>query len=502
MRYRWFICFFMLTVSAGLPASAQELGQKWQQIYDAGITAADAGDYAKAEKKLREALAIARKFGDADSRHAESVSDLGVVLFLQQRDDEARPFLERGLALHKTTIGIHKKTSNAAYWMGDFYLTVGEYEKAVEALQYSVDVSRKAAVPEDDGTIVVLRTLGIALIYAGRSAEAVEPLRHVVEFRNASPNTPRSEVAQSSDWYGAALYSAGRYREAAEQYQRAVDIWKTSDGDDRIAYTLGQLGNAHDKLGNDLEAEAAYQDEVEFSARIYGETSEELLGALRHLWAFYTSRNRLTAVPHIEGRIAKITGEPAPGQTPVAKQNNQPSAAAGGNALAESGNSGNAGDGNALPDPYDEIPAILYRKATVGTGCDRSGQPATMSDNEHQGTLFLAWAEIALEKEAKDLQAAYDLYAEALYTGLKCTRAGRDAVPGVMMRIAIVAMHLDRKNEAETTSTFAIQFADIQFKNDPPERRGIYELFAELHRALGNEALANEAEAFAAKIGK
>lgn len=502
MRYQWFVCLFLLTVSAGLPASAQDSGQKWQQVYDAGIAAAEAGDYAKAERKLRQALDLARKFGDADSRHAESVGDLGVVLFLQQRHDEARPFLERGLVLHKTTLGVHEKTGNAAHWMGDFYLTVGEYEKAVEALQYTVDVRRKAAVPDDDGTITAYKLLGIALIHAGRGAEAVGPLMHAVEFQNASPNVAESEVANSQDWYGTALYSSGRYSEAAEQHQRAIDTWKKTGEDASIAYALGRLAKAREKLGNDRETEAAYLDEVKTCDRVFGETSKESLGALRHLLAFYKPRNKPTMVAHIEGRIARTTGEPVPGQTPVARQNDQSSAAAGGNALADSGNGGNAGDGNALPDPYDAIPAILYRKATVGSGCDRSGQPANMSDNDYQSGLFLAWAKGALEKEATDLQAAYAFYAEALYTGLECTRSVKDSIPNVMMRIAVVAMHLDRKSEAEKTSTFAIQFADIQFKNDPGQRRGIYELFAKLHRRLGNEALANEAEAYAAKIGK
>ena len=502
MGYRWIACLFLLTVSAGLPANAQDAAQKWEQVYEAGITALYAGDYVKAEKNLREALTIARKFGDADGRYAESLGDLGAVLFLQQRYDEARPFLEHGLALHKTTIGVHEKTRNAAHWMGEFYLTVGEYDKAAEALLYSLDVGRKAKVPDDSQIIVLYESLGIALVYAGRGAEAVEPLKDVVESQAASPDVTGTHLASSRDWYGSALYSAGRYEEAAKQHQLAIDIWKKTGENANIAYALSRLGNAYNKLGNDRKAEAAYLDELKYCDQVFGENSKESLIALRHQLDFYKPRNKPATVAYIEGRISKITGEPAPGQIPAASRDETPDAVADRNVLAEIVDGGNADNSNSPPDPYDEIPAILYRKANVGSACDATDRPANVSDNEYFASMSMAWAKLALEEEAKNLPAAYELYAEALFIGLKCTNMARDLVPTVMMRIAIVAMHLDRKNEAENTSTFAIQFADIRFNNKPKERREIYELFADLHRALGNEALAKEAEAFAANIGK
>lgn len=479
MRYRWFVCLFFLTVSTGFPASAQDSGQKWQQVYDAGIAAAEAGDYAKAERKLRQALNLARKFGDADSRHAESVGDLGAVLFLQQRYDEARPFLERGLVLHKTTLGAHEKTGNAAHWMGDFYLTVGEYEKAVEVLQYTVDVRRKAAVPEDDGTIAAYKLLGMALRHAGRDAEAVGPLMQAVELQEASPTVARSDVANSRDWYGTALYSSGRYREAAEQHQRAIDTWKKTGGEDAsIAYALGRLGNAHVKLGNDLEAKAAYLDEVKTCDRVFGETSKESLGALRRLLAFYKPRNKPTMVAHIEGRIARITGEPAPGQS----GGQQPAAASDVPA--------------GLVDALKPIPALV-RYQNIGKINGVEAMLGTeYSANSWKPARDQAKAAGDVEYDRKNYAKAYDHYAEALYICFGYALGdARWTVGESFYDVAFAAWGLGKMKEAEDMFLRGINEYKRLQDQVPEGLRNTYVGYASLLKAQGRTQEAAQMEA-------
>ena len=487
MRYLKLVFLFLLTLHAGLPARAQDGGQKWKQTHAAAIKALEDGDYVLSEQKMRQALDLARPFGESDGRYAETVGDLGAVLYLQRRYDEARSFLEAGLRLHIAPFGAHEKTGNAGHWLGEFYFEVGEYEKAVDMFRYTIDIRRQAAVPEDNSTILVHKNLGVSLVRLGKPKEALEPLSHTVKFQSSSPDTEKGELAGSYGWSGVAYYRAGRYRESAAQHQLAVNNWKSAGDQSNVAQALHRLGEAYEQLGSKRDTEQAYLEELATWDGLLGENSKESLGALRKLQAIYQEQGQSKLAAAFDERVSIVTGEPAPAQIPAARQNTPSSAAA---------------SGNAVPDPYDVIPAILYRKATVGVGCDRSDKPANMSDDEYQAAMFIAWSEIALEKEATDLQEAYGLYAEALYTGLECTRSVKDTIPNVMIRIAVLAMHLDRKNEAEKTASIALQFADIQFKNNPRERRGIYKLFAELHRKLGNQTLADEAEAFAAQLGK
>ncbi len=74
-------------------------GPPWEDLNAAGVAAYRARNFVEAEKKFREAITRAERFGKEDPRLATSLSNLGEVYRAQARLAEAEPLYRRALEI-------------------------------------------------------------------------------------------------------------------------------------------------------------------------------------------------------------------------------------------------------------------------------------------------------------------------------------------------------------------------------------------------------------------
>src|SRR5262249_29490566 len=113
---------------------------------------------------------------------------------------------------------------------------------------------------------------GVCLVEAGRAEEAVAAYREALELREpltaGSPDSPvaRSELAETRNNLGWALYKAGRDGEAEQKLLAAHALWRRlvqAGGEHArrsLAQSLHNLGHVWSRMNRRADALAAYTE--------------------------------------------------------------------------------------------------------------------------------------------------------------------------------------------------------------------------------------------------
>lgn len=181
----------------------------------------------RAEELFRQAIAIDPGFADAHSRLAYTIV-LGMVYF-DAAPDNAR--LDEALALAKRSIELDDQDANSYFIIGRVHLARREYDLAIEALQYALELNPCLAV--------TYCGLGDSLAYEGRLDEAIEQFEIAVKL---SPHDPFRWAFYS--YRSMAHLFRGDFDQAATWARNAIRIpnaqyWARA----HLVAALGHLGN-------------------------------------------------------------------------------------------------------------------------------------------------------------------------------------------------------------------------------------------------------------------
>jgi Flp pilus assembly protein TadD len=204
-----------------------------------GIVALGQGRSAEAATALARAQELAPGNDDVARRIAAAYDRLG-------REEEAEAMYQRAVALRPT------------YWrhvndLGVFYLHRGRMEEAKSQFRETIRLS-----PERHTGYA---NLAGAHLLAGEIEEAEPLLQAAIRIR-------ASDSAHNNLAF--VYYSTGRYAEAAEQYQKAIELSPEE------AMYYGNLGDAYRQLGRRNDAEREYAHAIERERAVLEVNSEDI----------------------------------------------------------------------------------------------------------------------------------------------------------------------------------------------------------------------------------
>ena len=223
----------------------------------------------EAKEQLRGALEI-------DPEYAEAHCNLAVILHAQSQLVEAQQHYERALELDPSLV-------EAQAGLGTLLCRTSR-GRGIELLE--------SVLSADPGRNRVRYNLGVAYHRSGDFARA---LAHLEELRERDQEYPELDkaLAQASLGRGLGLLQAGRVREAADLFGRAVEC----DGSDPDLHFA--TGLAHLKLEEMPEAEAAFAAAVELNG--------EHVPALHNLATVYERTGRLQLARECYDRVNLLT---------------------------------------------------------------------------------------------------------------------------------------------------------------------------------------------------
>ena len=199
---------------------------------------------------------------------------------------EARPHLERALALQRDLLGEeHPDTVSAMAELAAMAYLDASYDEA-EALQSRVLELRVQSFGEDHAeTLKAINQLASVYWAVGRYGEA-EPLdRRTLESRERLLGEDHPETLSSLNALAVTLFSMERYEDAAEMFDRAYRAFEARSGADSpdALRSRHNLAASFSELGRWDEAESLLVDILELRLRVLGEEHEDTAQTLHNL---------------------------------------------------------------------------------------------------------------------------------------------------------------------------------------------------------------------------
>jgi len=221
MLAAFILCFTLSSVAAASPDKAK--------TRDRAQKAMRAGDFERAEQLYRELLT-------KDDHDSEARLGLSQALLKQRRFQDSFDHAARVIALDPLSARAHALLGSAVLAAGDFRLSVEEFRTALSL--------------NDDEAIAIA---GLAMVdfYENRIANCLAGLRRAASLDSNEPDYVFN--------LGQAAARSERYKEAADAYERFLQIAPRTDADRRARIRglidflryLGQQGSLYDLNGSD-----------------------------------------------------------------------------------------------------------------------------------------------------------------------------------------------------------------------------------------------------------
>lgn len=182
------------------------------------------GDYAAAERDLREAESIATHPQGQKSRVMVKILDLSAMLSMDRGDSaQAVDYASQAVDMERGLDGEGTPGyASARTILGDASLLHGDAPQAESSYRQAVAIRRTRLNPGNPGILAAQLRLGEALSLQGKSAEAESLLREIVSGLHGEPfPLPAWQTAEADYALGACLSAQGQSREGASLMLRS-----------------------------------------------------------------------------------------------------------------------------------------------------------------------------------------------------------------------------------------------------------------------------------------
>jgi len=196
-------------------------------------------DYVAAEELARKALEIRRAVSDSETMDmASSVNNLGVLLLLQGRHDEASSVLHEAVDISRRVGGNrHPELARSLENLGNVYYRQREFDRTLEMLG-EVMTMRTEVLGEDSPDVArTLNNMGMVYNGAGQPERAEEYLRRAAAGLRRAYGPDHPDVASSHWSLAHVLWGQRKLAEAEVELREAVAIAER-------AYPEGSAGRA------------------------------------------------------------------------------------------------------------------------------------------------------------------------------------------------------------------------------------------------------------------
>lgn len=227
---------------------------RWDDLQQAALRHYQAGDYAQAEAEARAALALAEAGNAAALPHlASSLNMLALARSAQGAPDEARPLLERALAVSEQALGAHPNTASLAHNLGSLLEAEGWLEAAAEHHERGLAILDGLPETQRDRAgqrrlLQALERIHAALGRTERAEAYARPQRAETDDGADGTDGPLAR-ARAQTQLALNLQARGRHDEAARLLEQALALHETQDAPAELAQALAHLAALYGAQG-------------------------------------------------------------------------------------------------------------------------------------------------------------------------------------------------------------------------------------------------------------
>jgi serine/threonine protein kinase/tetratricopeptide (TPR) repeat protein len=156
-----------------------------------------AGRRSEAETAYRTAIEIRTAADPDDPRLAATLNNLGSLLVVESRTEEAKPYVTRALAIEEKVYGpSHPRLATALGTLGLLHRKQGRLDESAADFARVLAIRVKVHGPEHNATAEVLNDVGSIALLRGDYAGARESLDHAlaIELKTLGPQHPQTAL--------------------------------------------------------------------------------------------------------------------------------------------------------------------------------------------------------------------------------------------------------------------------------------------------------------------
>jgi len=203
----------------------------------------------------REAIALRSASGAPDPLLPQSLYNLGVVYFREERIRESREAMHRAVEAVVSSTSPEVARINATAYMGygNLLLQTASFSDAERSYETALSYA-----PSGDPRLTgkLLHNRAELLLELGRLSDAKDQLDRALELR--THGAWDEEIAQTLNALGGAYQAMGELSSAREAYQRSITVYERLEKDDELAEVRNNLGLVAFEQSQYQEAEALY----------------------------------------------------------------------------------------------------------------------------------------------------------------------------------------------------------------------------------------------------
>ena len=260
LRWRSSGVVVLVLMVAGLAGAAD-----WSELTRRGEWLFASGELSEAERVFEQALAVAES--DGNLRRVEvSLDNLARLLQHRQRFAEARPLLERLVALERDRLGPnHSDRVASLNALGNSARAVGDRQAAVEAFSTAIEIAEAAGDSVDpDRYRFALSGLAAALAGGESPAAAIPVYRRLLDERVKAFGSDDAETLAALESLANLEMQQGSGDEAARLFRQLFECQTRQLGREAAAIALAE--NAASMLGSGHVAAATAMAETALAA--------------------------------------------------------------------------------------------------------------------------------------------------------------------------------------------------------------------------------------------
>ncbi|HWF12023.1 MAG TPA: tetratricopeptide repeat protein [Bryobacteraceae bacterium] len=253
MATRYLVCLALLAVLA--PAQVDE--SPWRDAVVAGMKAAGAHDYARAEQELVKALHEAQRFGGFDSRLGSTLNSLGLVYRAEKKYGDAESSYRRALIIMQTLYGDGTDTANVNFNLAGVVVDAGRPADALPFAARALAIYGKLLGADSVKTAAALCIQGDAFRLLKKYEEAEGPLHRCGDIREAASGLYNAEVADALYSLALVYVAEGKFSAAEPRFRLVERIREQTAGitSPLLAQTMEEHAATLKSLGKTQEAD-------------------------------------------------------------------------------------------------------------------------------------------------------------------------------------------------------------------------------------------------------
>jgi len=271
------------------------------------------GDYKKAERLYKEALEITRKsLGNDHPDYATSLNNLAGVYSSVGDYEKAERLYKEALEIIRKSLGKdHPNYATFLNNLAEVYRSVCDYKKAEALLIKVIEMKGKSLGKDHPDFAASLNNLALVYDSIGDYEQAEALYKKAIEICRKSLGKNHPDYAVSLNNLAEIYSSVGDYRKAAKLQKEALEIIRKSLGKDHPNYatSLNNLALVFDSIGDYEQAEALYEESLEITGRSLGKDHPDYAASLSNLASIYYSNGDYEKAERLYKEALEIIGK-------------------------------------------------------------------------------------------------------------------------------------------------------------------------------------------------